>query len=376
MKKLKILELTNFSAGGCGVFARVKREAVLLKKAGFDVQIFSSNIEKGTGKIVASADNFEGVPVKRFSALKLGGESFMNWNFKKSALEYSPDIIIAHVYRHIHTLTSLKVAKKINAKVFLVTHAPFNRDKSRGFIARQIVRYFDSFLGKRVINSYDKIISITKWELPYLESLGVDKSKIVYIPNGIPAEFFKKQKAKEGEKILFMGRISPVKGLATLIKAMVFLKNKTVKLEIYGPAEKSYLSELNELIRKLKLQNRVLVVDKIYDTNTEIRKLDSGKIFVLPSISEGMPQVLIEALARKKIVIASSNPGNSDIIQDKQNGFIFEVGNSRELAEKINLALALSNKEQAKIKASALKTANKFKWESLIKNLINVIHKA
>ena len=80
---MKILELTNFSAGGCGVFARVKNEADILSKLGHEVTIFSSDFEKGTWKNMSKEDKIGKINIRRFKGTRLGGESFINWNFKK-----------------------------------------------------------------------------------------------------------------------------------------------------------------------------------------------------------------------------------------------------------------------------------------------------
>ena len=71
MKKLKILELTNYSAGGCGVGARVLQEAEMLSKK-HDVHIFSSYYEKGTNKICSAEETKGKVKIKRFPALQPG----------------------------------------------------------------------------------------------------------------------------------------------------------------------------------------------------------------------------------------------------------------------------------------------------------------
>ena len=60
---MKILEICPFSAGICGVWARVKQEAQEFKKLKHEVVIFSSNIEKGTNKRVIPEDNFNGIKV-------------------------------------------------------------------------------------------------------------------------------------------------------------------------------------------------------------------------------------------------------------------------------------------------------------------------
>src|SRR3989344_2822154 len=103
---MKILELTNFSAGICGVWARVRDESLRLSKK-HEVKVFSSNFVKGNGNVRAISDEKIGkVEIKRFDARKLGGESYMKWDFqnvRKEILKFKPEIIIAHSYRHKHT---------------------------------------------------------------------------------------------------------------------------------------------------------------------------------------------------------------------------------------------------------------------------------
>lgn len=367
MEKLKILELTNFSAGACGVFARVIQESIELKKLGYEVRVFSSNLEKGTNKIVNNSAEIQGIKISRFPAKQLGGESYMKWFSKESeklAVTFKPDVIIAHSYRHKHTHSALDLGKKINSKVFLVTHAPFGRN--RGFTNNIIVSLYDFFLGRRKLKKFNKVIAITKWEISYLEKLGLERDRIVYIPNGIPNIFFTQKPKKEQNKILFFGRISPIKNLETLIKSIHFLSDKKITLEIVGPAEEDYKLNLISLIKNLKVESRVVFYPAVYDLKEKIEKIDSCKIFVLPSFSEGMPQSLIEAMARKKIVISSDNLGGKELIENNSNGFIFETGDYNQLAEVIDKSIDLKDK---KIQAHAEKSVEKFKWSILIKNL-------
>ncbi len=374
MKK-KILELTNFSAGGCGVFGRVKQEAGLLKKKGYDVKIFSSNLEKGTNRIVQKEDEIFGVKIKRFPAKRLGGESFMKWDFEKAALEYKPDIIIAHGYRHIHTKKAVEVSKKLNCKLFLVTHAPFARGKeSRGFISNWVVKIYDKMIGPRVLKKYDKILTISNWEKHYLDKLKVISDKIEYVPNGIDEFFFnEKRKGREKKKIIYMGRISPIKNLETLIKSFAHIKNKELKLEIIGPAEKDYLIKLKKIIKENRLENFVEIIDKKYDKKEFIKSVDESLIFCLPSLSEGMPQALIEAMAREKIVLASNNTASTELISHGKNGFLFKIGDERNCAREIELILDISERNKKKIKIQARKDVEKFNWKNVINKLVKII---
>jgi glycosyltransferase involved in cell wall biosynthesis len=373
MGNIKILELTNYSSGICGVWNRVKNESILLNKK-YDVHIFTSNSVKGTEDIAKPFDCIESINVKRFPFKKLGGESFMKWNFEKQALKLAPDIIITHSYRHPHTTKALSIREKLKSqgkkcKVFLVTHAPFiEKNQTRSLISKSIVKIYDWFMGPKTLNSFDKVITICKWEVPYLLDLGCKKYKIIYIPNGIPDDFFTGKRNK-GIGILFFGRISPIKNLELLIKA---IKGTDYTLSIVGPAEEDYLQKLKNIIKKENINN-INFLPPIMDIKKKIAILDKHEIFVLPSISEASPQSLIEAMARGKIVVSSDTKGGKEIIENKKNGFLFSIGNEKELKDILNSIKSLSNPEKEKISKEAINFSKNFKWSKVIKILENLI---
>ncbi|MCK5608189.1 glycosyltransferase family 4 protein, partial [Candidatus Pacearchaeota archaeon] len=231
---MKIAHICPFSSGSCGVWFRAKQEAIEFHKKGHKVEIFSTNIEKGTEKSLPLEDKVEDIKIHRFPAKKLGGESFMKWSFEKELRAFAPEIIIAHNYRHIHTLKCLKVRDKLKAqgkkcRVFLVTHAPFVEGNiTRTFIQTAIVKIYDKTIGPLTLNRFDGILPISRWEIVHLEKMGAKKEKIFYIPNGIPEELFCKNSAtKQKNKILFLGRVSPKKKIETIISAIPYIEDKS-----------------------------------------------------------------------------------------------------------------------------------------------------
>jgi glycosyltransferase involved in cell wall biosynthesis len=372
---MKILEVCTYSKGGCGVFARAIEEGKRLAKKN-EVVLFSSYFEKGTNKIVKRDDKIDNVVIKRFPGINLGGESFMYWNFIKDALRFEPDVIIAHNYRHLHTLQALAAAKILRKRgkrcsVFLVTHAPFVEGNiTRTSIAKFWVWLYDWTVGRLTLNLFDKILAISNWEIPYLLKCGAKRSKITYIPNGIPEEFFGREKAKEENKILFLGRIAPKKKLETLIEAMALLNDKKVMLEIVGPPEPAYHEKLKDIVKRLGLEKKVRFSEPVYEIKEKIKKIDSAKVYVLPSRVEGMPQSLIEAMARGKIVIGSDSIAIRDLIMNGKNGYLFKFNDSKSLARVIDKALS---EKTSKIKDSAKKYAEKFSWNKVIKQIERVI---
>ncbi len=370
---MRILELTNYTAGSCGVGKRVIRESQMLSKKGHIVRIFSSNLVKGKSQICPKSEKIGEVIINRFPAKKLGGEGFLLWNFEEEAKKFNPDIIITHSYRHIHTLKTLKLANKLNIPCMLVTHAPFKREKTRTFIQNIIVQLYDLLIGRNTITKFNKILMIAPWETEHLLKLGVSKDKIIYSPNGVDARFFKRKitNNKSG-LVIYAGRIAPIKNLEVLINSMSSV-DETISLLIYGPAEEDYLIRLKDLIDKNSLQKRVSIINKEYDLKSQLELLDKAEIFVLPSKSEGMPQSLIEAMARGKIVIGSDILSINSIIKDGINGLTFKEGDSENLAKKINMAINLASSKRRNICEAAISSARAFKWPLIIKNLNKLI---
>jgi glycosyltransferase involved in cell wall biosynthesis len=362
---MKILEICPFSSGICGVWSRVKQEAKELIKKGNQVYVFSSNIEKGTNKIVPPKENLDRIDITRFSSKGSLSENVKKFEFQKTLAKLNPDRVITHLL-HPHSFKALETCRKLKIPCYLVTHAPFA--VKRSFSLNLATNFYYKFKVKPNINKFTKIISITKWELPYLQKLGIDQEKVEYIPNGIPSDFFKEKIKKfNSEKIMFLGRIAPVKNLETLIVAFKKLNNPKLKLEIIGPIEKGY-----ERIKYLGSQN-IIFSKPIYNMNEKIQRLQEADIFVLPSKREAMPQSLIEAMALGKIVIASDTFGAKDLISPGKNGFLFKIGDSEGLKQQIHKALTMADSEKKLIQERSKEFAKNFKLENTTEKTLDLI---
>lgn len=366
--KLKLLEVCPFSAGICGVWARVKSESQEFAKLGFEVRIFSSDIEKGTLKKACNQESLGELLIQRFPAKKsLFSENVFLFNFKKAFEEYAPDIVITHLL-HPHSFQVLNFCLSRKIPCYLVTHAPFN--VKRKFPLNLVSRIYNFFKVKPKIQAFSKVISITRWEIPYLYDLGLKKENIIYIPNGLSEEYFsiKPSKKSNSKEVLFLGRIAPIKNLEILLKVAKILPE--VNFSIVGSAEKDYLSNLKEIISREKISN-VSFYNPIFNLREKIETLDKHKILILPSKREAMPLVLLEALARGKVVIASKTDGAKEIIQDSKNGFLYDSWDFKRLAEILKKNLKVNNK----LSSSAKNSAEKYSWKKLIKAYPFVINR-
>ena len=342
---MKILEVCPYSAGICGVFSRVLTESQVFINMGHEVKIFSSNGTKGSKIKSQKEEEMNNIKITRFPYMKLGGESFMYWNYTKEALEYSPDIIIVHNYRHLHTTRALKIKKKLEkqgkqCKVILVTHAPFVKNNStRTGISSMIVKAYDKYVSPRTLDKFDAIVRICDWEIEYLKELGLDVSKTRKISNVLPGIYFDKPKEKSiSRSILFLGRVSPIKNIEFIYELANLLPG--FNFSIVGPIEENYMKQLSD--KYPILPKNLTYYPAIYDIDKKIKTFDMHKYFILPSHREAMPQAMMEAMSRGMIIVSTNTDGANEIIDNGENGYICK-NNTPEEARDIILECELSS---------------------------------
>ena len=151
----------------------------------------------------------------------------------------------------------------------------------------------------------------------------VDPARIAVIPNGVGEAFFYagERPLHSRPRLLFVGRLSVQKNLIQLIRALDGISEE-FETTLVGEGELE--AELRQAAEDLQLQNV-----RFYGRadGAEIRDLyRSADIFVLPSEREGMPLVLLEALAMALPVVATDVPGNRDLVTHGQNGLLVPVG--------------------------------------------------
>lgn len=351
---MKIIILCPFSyPSACGVWTRAYEDARYLVKKGHKVHIFSSNIIKGTGRTSPEYEVYQGIYLHRFPLIISFGENAKFWNFKKDLIKLNPDLIHSHVLRHPHTHKSSILARRLRVPFVVTTHAPFVEKSLRNKKTNALVYFYDKFLAKKFFKRCSKIIAISKWELPYLKEINCPEEKIVCIPNGIPEDFFR-NKPKKSNKILFFGRINPIKNIECLINAAKILKGEKVKfnIKIKGMPEQTYLNKLKQKVDSLGLKKEINfdIHKKTSPLKERLKIFNNQSIFVLPSWREAMPTVILEAMASGLTVISSKTQGGKELIQDKKTGYLFEINNEKELANRIKQALKqpINAKEEAK----------------------------
>lgn len=160
------------------------------------------------------------------------------------------------------------------------------------------------------------------------------KSVIIGNPISVPEQFRKlpEQRLKE---IVSVGRFTPEKNYTMLLRGFgrVVKRNKDYVLKIYGKVDERL--KLKELSNELGISDRVFFMGQVDNVLERIR---NASVFVLSSISEGMPNALMEAMALGLPVVATDCPsgGPKQLIRDGENGLLVQNNNEEALAYAIN----------------------------------------
>lgn len=197
--------------------------------------------------------------------------------------------------------------------------------------------HISRFLLKHLAHLY---ISISKRMQKDLVKLGILENNIVHLPNSIDTNLFTPQKQKEDNLLLFVGRISPGKGLHILIKSLQNLK-KSVRLAIIGPPDWN-VNYYQNILRIIEKENRKGKHNIQYLGSMEQTELvewyQKASLLVLPSFTEGFPVTILEALSCETPVIATPVGGIPEIIKSHETGILVQP-DDHHLAEAIQYLL-------------------------------------
>jgi len=233
------------------------------------------------------------------------------------------------------------------------------RDLYNRFIYLPLVRYLNNCAD--YIYSYGGgITDIIKKNFKNIDS------KIIEIPTGIEPEWIFENNTSCGKplRFAFLGRNEKRKGIAELNTALKDLIGKhPFEFNFIGPIPDS--DKINS--PQIKYHGVVGEANKIQNI---LRNTD---VFVLPSHAEGMPNVVMEAMASGCAVLATK-VGAVDLMVGNDNGWLIEPRNANLLEEKIRDILAADPSEIEKKKAASVKKVKaNFLWEEVIKKEIEAI---
>jgi glycosyltransferase involved in cell wall biosynthesis len=201
-------------------------------------------------------------------------------------------------------------------------------------------------------------------ELGRIRQFGL-RQPAVLAPPGVPLPPEPKMTLPAGQdrRALFIGRISPIKGILTLIDAWAAVRPKGWKLDLAGPDEAGHLAEVKAKLREQKLEQEVIYHGPAFGEMKE-KLLSEASLLMVPSLSENFGIVVAEGLAHHLPVITTTGMP-WEVLKQKQCGWWVPVG-LNPLITALNEATALPAEKLTEMGQRGRRLAEKeFSWAGI-----------
>jgi N-acetyl-alpha-D-glucosaminyl L-malate synthase BshA len=265
------------------------------------------------------------------------------------------------------------VAKIMGKPVFITAHGmDVNNFEEKTFF-KLLIQFS--------LNNCNKAIAVSKNLALKMISFGVDEDNILILRNAIDTDRFKPINNQKIRKIyninnndiliLFVGYLDTFKGIFELINAFDKIQqdNKNVKLMIVGTGPKKH--ELKDKITKMNLKNSIIFTGKLRPDEMH-DYYQAADIFTLPSYTEGLPLVVLEAMACGLPVVVSNVGGIPEVINEGENGFLISPKNEEILTKKLIILVKNTQLRNQFAKKSVKIIENEFDINKKINRLINL----
>ncbi len=249
---------------------------------------------------------------------------------------------------------------------------------------------------RRVISRVDRIIAATPAEQAQLEWLyKADIRKVAVIPPGVDTDHFYPIPVDEARQflglapdahmILFVGRIEPLKGLDTLIKAVACLRVKDlaepVHLAVIGgdpdvPPEEmtAEMARIQQMCEELTVGKMVAFLGK-QSQDTLPYYYSAADVVVMPSHYESFGMVALEAMACGTPVIASQVGGLAFLVQNGVTGYHVADGDDDGLCQKLSALLGDQDVRRT-LGRNAAEYARDYAWDRIARRIVEVVSRA
>ena len=277
-----------------------------------------------------------GVPVTVFPETEWGSAKI----FIKLVREFkASNIQIIHTHKYKDTIIAAPAARLVGIPhVVRTVHGlrePFEGLQSFKMSCYEAI--------ERTVHRYcvDFIIGVSS-QIENKYKVEGEVSRVACIRNGIDLEgksvhtdrwHTRKELGIDSETCLIgtVGRLTPVKGIPYLLEAARILLCQGANVKVLVVGDGSIRPDLMIQTRDLGISENVVFLGHREDTDALLQALD---IFALPSLSEGIPMALLEAMAASRAVVASRVGGIPEIIEDEVEGFLVEPMDVDSLAER------------------------------------------
>ena len=272
------------------------------------------------------------------------GPNIMGPRKFRNAMSSGCDLLHSHGYKG-NILLGI-IPKKLR-RLPLITTIHGWTSNGTSFTRMRLYEWFDAWL----LPQMDAVVLVSQSMLENSRLAGIKNATLYIVNNGIsmekPVPYCCEElpiRRNSGVNIVAVGRLSPEKGFDVLLKAMALVNEdgKDVSVVVFGEGRER--QKLEDLICQLGLQERVKMPGFVENAAATFAYFD---LLVMPSLTEGLPITILEAMRARLPVIASRVGGIPQLLVSGVSGLLVEPNNEKELAVRIReLAGSLSQRRK------------------------------
>lgn len=353
----------------------------LLAEKGHDVTVFLPYADR------IETESWEGVEIKGFKTSFLPMIQYplprLSWPFSitKEIANYDFDIVQACDYDYLTSLIPL-LSRRIPFSRRIITSDAFPGYNWRfGLKPIDFVgKVYTASIGRLILKGYSRFVVLHEKMVHIAKRLGVPENRIKVIGNGVDSSLFKRVAStndakeilgyrKDSHLILYVGRLSFVKGIDILLKAaeIVHKKDEKIKFVIIGDG-----GEKDRLMQDVTRSN----VDIQFVPRMSQKRLSAwysaADMLVIPSRSEGVPNTMLEAAAVGLPIIATDVGGISTFLKNEINGMLIPPGSAMTLADKISYLLSNPDQCQKMVANAREEVLKHYRWPDVVQSFESV----
>lgn len=286
------------------------------------------------------------------------------------------DLVHAHGHVYMSSYLAGMVAKRLKKPFIVTQHNTFIDYRSFLNIVEELN---DQVIGKPVLKQADRITTVSKETMKYVLRLGADKTKTQVIYNGVDIDTFRPANKQESRTklglpknrkiVLSVRRLVYKNGLGTLIESVpkVAQQHPDVLFVLAGKGPSRKLIE--DRIKELGISRNIKLAGFVPDELLPAY-YDAADIFMLPSASgEGLPLVLLEAMACGVPVIATAVGGTPEILKHNKNGILVPPLNAEAMAEATSKLLSKTERATTLGEEARRNVEDNYTWTENVRRL-------
>jgi len=368
-------EFPPFFGGGIGTYSATT--AVMMAEQGHAVSVFVNDASVNDIKIETKTD---GLRVIRFNPARTGSSGFLghvtNISYEFAHIvkhfvekEGKPDVIESQEYLGIaYYLLQYKYLLYDwckNIPVIITMHSPsFLYMEYNQVPLYKYPNYWICEMERFCLQAADLLVSPSNFMLAELtKRFQLDNQHVVVIPNPFSAkEFQHADSQNHGGEIVFYGKLTIQKGAFHLLNYFKELWDNGFSRPlhllggqdiVYHPEQKSMGDVIKKKYEKYIEQGLLKLEGKIKPADIA-RRLSKAEVVIIPSANDNLPYTVFEMMALGKILLVSKQGGQFEVIENNEDGFVFDHERPESFAIQLKKILGLTNEERAQMSKKAI----------------------